>query len=71
MKNKSKFALEIIITLIVATLLSSTIAVILAFIAGNLGAKTHSLVWVNTVASIAWGLFIGYKLSTLIREHRK
>jgi hypothetical protein len=71
MKNKSKFAVEIIITLIVAMLLSSTVAIILAFIAGNLGAKADSLVWVNTVASTAWGLFVGYKLNTLIREHRK
>jgi len=71
MKNKTKFVLELFITLIVASLLSSVIAFILAFIVGNLGGTIDSMSWINTTASCAWGVFVGYKLNTLIRQHRQ
>jgi hypothetical protein len=70
MKNKSKFALELFITLIVASLLSSVIAITLGFTIMNLGGNTDALTYVNTIASSAWGIFVGYKLNTLLRQHR-
>lgn len=70
MKNKSKFAKELIITLIVASLLSSTVVIILAFTLINLGASTDSIMYVNTLGATVWGLFVGYKINSLLREYR-
>lgn len=71
MKNKATFFKELIITLIVAMLLASVVAIVLMFIVGTLGGNTEAMSYVNTFSSMVWGLFIGYKLNTLLREHRR
>ncbi len=72
MKNKTKFYTELIITLIVASLLSWVVAFIVAFILGNLNMPSEEVLqYVNTAASTIWGLVVGYKLHSLLQEHRK
>lgn len=70
MKNKSKFIKELLMTLLVASLLSSTIVIILAFILLNLKASNSTVMYVNTFGASVWGLFVGYKLNSLLRDHR-
>jgi hypothetical protein len=70
MKNRSKFALEVVITLIVASLVSSAVAILTGLVIMNLGGKTESLSYVNTLASCLWGVVVGYKLNSLIRQHQ-
>lgn len=69
MKNKSKFAKELIITLIVASLLSGTITLILSFTLANLGVSSDSMGYVANIGATIWGLFVGYKISSLLREY--
>jgi cell shape-determining protein MreC len=70
MKNKARFIKEIIITLIVATLISIVLSAILIFILANFDAVTKGGEYVNTVSSSIWGLMVGYKISSLLRESR-
>lgn len=69
MNNKSKFALEIFITLFIATLLSSAISIIFGLIVMNLGRTANWLPYVNMLASCVWGLFVGYKINSLRQKH--
>ncbi len=71
MKNKAKFTLELFITLLIASLISSVFALILGFTIMNLGGDTGALTYANTLASSVWGVVVGYKLNTLIRQHRQ
>lgn len=57
-------------TLIVAGLISSALVFILVFILGNLGVGFESMMFVNTLGSIIWGLIVGYKMNTLIRAYK-
>ena len=71
MKNRSKFALELLITLLVASLLSSVISLGLGFIMYNLGtANTDTIGYVNMLAAVSWGVYVGYKVKSLIEQHR-
>jgi hypothetical protein len=70
MKNKSKFIKELVIMLIIASLLSSTVVILLAFLLMNLNASEKTIMYVNTIGASVWGLFVGYKLNTLLRDNR-
>lgn len=71
MKNRSKFALELLIILLVASLLSSVISLGLGFIMYNLGtANTDTIGYVNMLAAVSWGVYVGYKVKSLIEQHR-
>ena len=70
MKNKSKFAKELIITLIVASLLSGVMTFILSFTFANLGVLAESRDYVVGVGAAIWGLFVGFKTNTLLRDYR-
>lgn len=69
MKNKSKFARELIVTLIVASLLSGAVTLILSFFLVNLGVSSDSIDYVANIGATIWGLFVGYRINTLLREH--
>lgn len=71
MKNIPKFLTEIIVTVIVAGILSMVPAAILLFIFGNLQMGDNGVVYANTISSIVFGLVVGYKLNSLIREHKQ
>lgn len=68
MKNKSKFARELIITLIVASLLSGAVTLILSFFLVNLGVSSDSIDYVANIGATIWGLLVGYRINTLLRE---
>lgn len=70
MKNKSKFIKELVVMLIIASLLSSTVVILLAFLLMNLNASEKTIMYVNTLGASVWGLFVGYKLNTLLRDNR-
>jgi putative Mn2+ efflux pump MntP len=69
MKNKSEFAKELIITLLVASLLSSSVTLIFSFTLVNLGVSGNSIGYVANIGATIWGLFVGYKINTLLREY--
>ncbi len=71
MKNIPKFVTEIIVTVIVAGLLSMVSVAILLFIFGNLRMGNDVVVYANTISSIVFGLVVGYKSNSLIREHKQ
>ena len=63
MKNKSKLALELFITFLVATLLSSTISLGIGAIARTLGqGNPDTINYINVLAAVSWGLYVGYKV---------
>jgi hypothetical protein len=71
MKNRSKFALELLITLLVATLLSSVISLGLGAVVRVLDiANTDTINYVNMLAAVSWGAYVGYKFKSLIEQHR-
>jgi hypothetical protein len=36
----------------------------------NLNASEKTIMYVNTIGASMWGLFVGYKLNTLLRDNR-
>lgn len=70
MKNVSKFIMEALITIIVAGLVSLMVATLLGFISGNLGWGSEGMMYTTTISSAVFGLVVGYKLNSLIREHK-
>ena len=71
MDNKGKFALEIVVTLVIASLLSSVVSLGLGFIIYNLGMNnSDTIAYVNMIATTSWGLYVGYKIKSLIEQHR-
>lgn len=71
MKNKSKFAIELIITIVVAGILSSIIGFIAIFITANLGVLDQSHSAISSTVGIVFGSIVGYKLNSLIRSHSR
>lgn len=71
MNRKLQFAKEFVVAMLVATLLSSVIALLLSFVLMNLGMDVMEMMtYVNITTSIIWGLFVGYRLNTLVREYQ-
>lgn len=62
---------ELLVTLIVATLLSALLYIGLAFAAGNLNMGTDDQMQAGILSSIAFGLIVGYKLNELVREYKR
>ncbi len=71
MKNTSKFITELLITIVVAALISIILAAILGFISSNLALGDNGMTYVNGISNTVFGLIIGFKLSTLMRDHKK
>lgn len=71
MKNPSKFALELAVTVVVAFLLSLVLSLILTFAIGNSSFNGNWPMIVNSVSSVVFGLIIGFKLNDLLRQHKK
>lgn len=70
MKDKSKLALELFVTLLIASLLSSTISLGLGMIMRSFGmGDPNTINYVNMLAALAWGLYVGYKVKSLIEQH--
>lgn len=61
---------RIILTLVIAALVTSAIGLILVFILGNLGIYEKSVNTINSTLGILYGLLVGYKTNDLIREYR-
>lgn len=72
MKNTPKFTIELIITIVVATILSAIVSFLTALLAKSFNASTvDAITYANTSAATAWGLIVGYKLHSLIEQHRR
>lgn len=71
MKNLRKFIVELVITIVVALLLSLLAALILGFAAGNAGVLGKYFSEINMLTGVIFGLIVGYKLNTLVRENKK
>jgi predicted membrane protein len=69
MKSTPKFITELIITIVIAGILSGIAALLLAFITGNAGTFNESVATINAMSSVVFGLIIGYKLNSLLRQH--
>ncbi|GEM_PF-3353606 len=70
MKNVSKFIIELVITIVVAGLLSTIVTLVLTFVTGNAGTFNESVANINLVSSILFGLIIGYKLNSLLQQQK-
>lgn len=70
MNNTSKFIVEIVITIIIAALVSGVIGILLAFVAGNIGTYADASSWINFVVGAVFGLIVGYKLNSLIKSRK-
>lgn len=62
--------MELIFTLIVASLLSGVVVFIASFALANFGVPAESLTYTATGGATVWGLIVGYKLNTLLQKHR-
>ena len=72
MNNKLKFTQELIVTLIIASLFTALVGFIFIFAALNLGADAEwAMQTQRTILGTIWGLYVGYKLNTLIRQYRR
>mgnify|MGYP000846783371 CR=1 FL=1 len=75
MKKKKSYSqpyVELALSVLVAFALSTTIAIILAFIATSMGYFTQEIsIWINTVSTLAAGLIVGYQLNVLLTVHGK
>lgn len=71
MNNTPKFVKELALTIIVAALISIVLATLLGFISGNLALGENGTMYVNAISNGVFGLIVGYKLSTLVRQHKK
>lgn len=70
MKNPSKFALELAITVIVAYLLSLIVSFVLVFVFGNMGPDVDTKDINNLISGAVFGLIVGFKLNSLLRQHK-
>lgn len=70
MKNVSKFITETLLTIVVAGLVSLVVATLLGFISGNLGWGNDGMMYTTAISSGVFGLIVGYKLNSLIREYK-
>lgn len=70
-KNSTKLLVEIVFTLVVAALLSILLAFFALFILANLNVPVEYRSYVNFASGALFGLFVGYKLKTLIVEYKK
>lgn len=68
MKNTTNTLTELIITLLVAALLSGVIYLILGFTAGNFNLGADGQQFASSISSITFGLIVGYKLGFLGRK---
>lgn len=66
----SKMLTELLVTFIVATLLSVLLSVGLAFIAANLNTGADGQTYAGIIGSIFFGLIVGYKLHELVRVYK-
>lgn len=71
MKNTTNKLSGLIITLVVAILLSGVVFAILAFIAGNLNQGSEGQMFASSISSITFGLIVGYKLALLRQSNKK
>ena len=71
MKNKIKFIKELIITIVIASLLNFIVTFVLSFILVNVGVPSDSIGYVANIGAAIWGIFVGYKVNTLLRESRQ
>lgn len=71
MKNVSKFYTELIFTVIVAGIGSWLLAFFAWFILANFDVTSEAKTYVDFVSGILFGLIVGYKLKTLMLEHKK
>jgi ABC-type multidrug transport system permease subunit len=70
-KNLHKLLLELVFTLVVAALLSIVLAFFALFVLANLNVPVEYRSYVNFVSGALFGLFVGYKLKTLVVEYKK
>lgn len=71
MNNKILFASRLIVTIIVAGLVSALIGTILLFIFSNIGmSDEYSVSQSGWITSVLFGLLVGYRLNDLIRQYK-
>ncbi len=72
MNNKLKFTQELIVTLIIASIFTAVVGFIFVFTALNLGADAEwAMQTQRTILGTVWGLYVGYRLHTVIQRHRR
>lgn len=71
MKNSSQFIVELFVTGIVAFLLSTVSVLILSFVFANIDSYGGSEVIISSVGGVIFGLVVGYKLNSLVKQYKK